>query len=90
MTEEIWQQLFLDIFLRLSLCDYGDLKLDFNLLTADCLNKYLEILVPQSMPCTVVSNNLDAGQEATVRTGHGLVPNWERSTSGLYTVTLLI
>ena len=70
MTEEIWQQLFLDIFLRLSLCDYGDLKLDFNLLTADCLNKYLEILVPQSMPCTVVSNNLDAGQEATARTAH--------------------
>ena len=37
--------------------------------------------------------NLYAGQEATVRTGHGnnrLVPNWERSTSMLYIVTLLI
>ena len=31
-------------------------------------------------------------QEATVRTGHGtrLVPNWEKSTSRLYIVTLLI
>ena len=54
-----------------SLCDYGNLKLDFNLLTADCLNNYLEILVPQSMPCTVVTSNLDAGQEATAKTGHG-------------------
>ena len=37
--------------------------------------------------------NLYAGQEATVRTGHGtigLVPNWERSMSSLYIVTLLI
>ena len=37
--------------------------------------------------------NLYAGQEATVRTGHGtnrLVPNRKRSTSRLYIVTLLI
>ena len=36
--------------------------------------------------------NLYTGQEATVRTGHGtdMVPNWERSTSRLYIVTLLI
>ena len=38
--------------------------------------------------------NLYAGQEATVRTGWtwngGLVSNWDRSMSKLYTVTLLI
>ena len=37
--------------------------------------------------------NMYAGQEATIRTGHGTtrqVPNWERSTSRLYIVTLLI
>ena len=33
--------------------------------------------------------NLCAGQEAAICTGHGLVPNWERSTSRLYIVTLL-
>ena len=35
---------------------------------------------------------LYAGQEAGLRTGHnnGLVQNWERSTSRLYIVTLLI
>ena len=51
---------------------------------------------------TCLLRNLYAGQEATVRTGHGtkkqqlelnwnnkLVPNWERSTSRLYIVTLL-
>ena len=33
-----------------------------------------------------------SGQKATVRTGHGnrLVPNWKRSTSRLYIVSLLI
>ena len=38
-------------------------------------------------------SNLYAGQEATVRTGHeknGLVQNWEKNTSRLYIVTLLI
>ena len=42
---------------------------------------------------TCLLRNLYAGQEATVSTGHGknrLVPNWERSTSMLYIVTLLI
>ena len=34
--------------------------------------------------------NLYAGQEATVRTGHGLVPDRERSMSRLYIVTLFI
>ena len=40
---------------------------------------------------TCLLRNLYAGQEATIRTGHGkrLVPNWERSTR-LYIVTLLI
>ena len=39
---------------------------------------------------TCLLRNLYAGQEATVRTGHGLVPNKKRSMSRLYTVTLLI
>ena len=42
---------------------------------------------------TDLLRNLYAGQEATVRTGtweNKLVPNWERSTSRLYIVTLLI
>ena len=40
---------------------------------------------------TFLLRNLYAGQEATVRTGHGtrLVPNQQRSTSRLYIVTLL-
>ena len=36
-----------------------------------------------------LQRNLYSGQEAIVRIGHGLVQNWERSTSRLYTVTLL-
>ena len=42
---------------------------------------------------TCLLRNMYAGQEATIRTGHGTtrqVPNWERSTSRLYIVTLLI
>ena len=52
---------------------------------------------------TCLLRNLYAGQETTVRIGHGttkkqqleldwnrLVPNWERSTSKLYIATLLI
>ena len=41
---------------------------------------------------TCLLRNLYAGQEATVRTGHGTrpVPIQERSTSRLYIVTLLI
>jgi len=34
--------------------------------------------------------NLCAGQEATDRTGHVLVPNWERTMSRLYIFTLFI
>ena len=46
--------------------------------------------IPEHLICLV--RNLYAGQEATIRTGHGkrLVPNRERSTSRLYFVTLLI
>ena len=41
---------------------------------------------------TCLLRNLYASKEATIRTGHGtrLFQNWERSTSRLYTVTLLI
>ena len=60
----------------------------------DCVdhNKLWEILqemgIPDHLSCPL--RNLYAGQEATGRTRHGLVPNWERSTSRLYIVTLLV
>ena len=62
----------------------------------DCvdLNKLWKILqetgIPDHFICLL--RNLYAGQEATVRTGHGTrpVPIQERSTSRLYIVTLLI
>ena len=44
--------------------------------------------IPDHLTCLL--RNLYAGQEATVRTGRGLVPNQERSMSRLYIVTLLI
>ena len=47
--------------------------------------------IPDHLNCLL--RNLYAGQEAIVRTqtwNKGLVPNWERSTSRLYIVTLLI
>ena len=46
--------------------------------------------IPDHFTCLL--RNLYAGQEATVRTRqhNGLVPNWERSKSRLYIVTLLI
>ena len=56
-----------------------------------------EIGIPDYLTCVLW--NLYAGPEATVRTGHGtlvpkqqfgLIPNWERSMSRLYVVTLLI
>ena len=64
----------------------------------DCVDhnelwKILKDMGIQDHP-TCLLRNLYAGQEATVRTGHGttnrLVPNRERSTSRLYIVTLLI
>ena len=63
----------------------------------DCVdhNKMWKILeemgIPDHLTCLLI--NLYAGQEATIRTGHGttdLVPNRKRSTSRLYIVTLLI
>ena len=63
----------------------------------DCVdhNKLWKILKEIGIPdrLTRLLRNLYAGQEAIVRTGHWnnrLVPNWERSTSRLYIVTLLI
>ena len=62
----------------------------------DCVdhNKPWEILKVMGIPdhLTCLLRNLYAGQEATVRTGHGnrLVPNRKRSVSRLYIVTLLI
>ena len=60
----------------------------------DCVdhNKLWKILKEVGTPdhLTCLLRNLYAGQEATVRTGHGLVPNRERSTSSLYIVNLLI
>ena len=62
----------------------------------DCVdhNKLWRILKEMGISdhLTCLLKNLYAGQEATVRTGHGkrLVPNRERSTSRLYIVTLLI
>ena len=46
--------------------------------------------IPDHLTCLL--RNLYAGQEATVRRtwNNKLVPNWERSTSRLYIVTLLI
>ena len=62
----------------------------------DCVdhNKLWKILqvirIPDHLNCLL--RNLYAGQEATVRTGHGtrLVPNRKRGVSRLYIVTLLI
>ena len=63
----------------------------------DCVDhkKLWKILKEMGIPdhLTCLLRNLDAGQEATVRTGHGKIdcfPNRERSTSRLYMVTLLI
>ena len=63
----------------------------------DCVDhkKLWKILQEMGIPdhLTCLPRNLCAGQEGTVRTGHGatdLVLNWERSTSRLYVVTLLI
>ena len=62
----------------------------------DCVdhNKLWKILkeigIPDHLTCLL--RNLYAGQEATVRTGHGnnrQVPNQEKSTLRLYIVTLL-
>ena len=63
----------------------------------DCVdhNKLWKVLQEMGIPdhLTCLLRNLYAGQEATVRTGHGTTGSvliWERSTSRLYIVTLLI
>ena len=63
----------------------------------DCVdhNKLWKILKEMGIPDHLICllRNLYAGQEAIVRTRHGnnrLVPNWERTMSRLYIVTLLI
>ena len=63
----------------------------------DCVDhhKLWKILKEMGIPdhLTCLLRNWYAGQEATVRTGqwnNRLVPNWERSTSRLCIVTLLI
>ena len=62
----------------------------------DCVdhNKLWKILKEMGIPdlLTCLLRNLYAGQEATLRTGHGerLVPNSKKSTSRLYIFTLLI
>ena len=61
-------------------------------------NKVWKILKEMGIPDHLTYlRNLYAGQEATARTvrtvrtwNNGLVPKWERRTSRLYTVTLLI
>ena len=55
-------------------------------------NKLWEILKEMGIPdhLTYLLRNLYAGQEKTLRTGRGVVPNWEMSTSSLYIVTLLV
>ena len=60
-------------------------------ITANC-GKNLDMEIPHHITCCL--RDLYAGQEATVRNGHGttngLVQNWERSMTRLYIVTLLI
>ena len=63
----------------------------------DCVdhNKPWKILKGMGIPDHLIYllRNLYADQEATVRTGHGTTDwfqNWERSTSRLYIVTMLI
>ena len=58
-------------------------------------NKLLKILTEMRIAehLTCLLRNLYAGQEARVRNGtweNGLFPHWERNTSRLYIVTLLI
>ena len=60
----------------------------------DCVdhNKLWKILKEMGIPdhLTCLLRNLYVGQEATVRTGHGMVPNRKRSKLRLYIVTRLI
>ena len=57
-------------------------------------NRLWKILKEMGIPdnLTHLLKNLYVNQQATIRTGHRTTdwPNWERSTSKLYIVTLLI
>ena len=59
----------------------------------DCVdhNKLRKILQEMGIldHLTCFLRNLYVGQEAAVRTRHGLIQNWEKSTSDLYIVTCL-
>ena len=58
--------------------------------TINCGKFFQEMGIPDHLTCLL--RNLYADQEATVRTRHGtaLVPNWEMSMSGLFTVTMFV
>ena len=72
--------------------------------SCDALNDYAKVLdlvdynnlwkilkemgIPDNLTCLL--RNLYEGQEATVRSRHKLVQNWEGSMSKLYIITLLI
>ena len=61
----------------------------FNCVSHNKLWKILkEMGIPDHLTCLL--RNLYTGQEATVRSGHGQVPNRKRSMSRLYIVTLFI
>ena len=49
---------------------------------------HTEMGIPDNL--TYLLRNLCAGQEATVKTIHRLVPDWETGLTRLYVVTLLI
>ena len=72
---------------------FTDYTEDFDCVDHNKLWKILkEMGVPDHLTCFL--RNLYAGQEATVGTGHGKMEwfktGWERNTSRLYIVTLLI
>ena len=66
-----------------------DYAKDFDYIDHNKLWKILqEMGIPDHMICLL--RNLYAGQEVTVRTGHGTTDWFQRSMSRLYIVTLLI
>ena len=73
---------------NISFC-FIDYAKAFDCVDHNKLRKILkEIGIPDHLTCLL--RNLYADQEATVRTGHGTTDWFQRSTSGLYTVTLVI
>ena len=70
---------------------FNDYAKAFNCVDHNKLEKSKEMGIPDYLTCLL--RHLYAGQEATVRTGSGttgLIQNWERSTSRLYIIILLI